>query len=119
MSRPNKPTCDGDCFHCQHDDCDSGTFAGGRRTPFEQEQSKIREEKKRAAREFERQRSAREREVSKKIQRVASEKHLEHAAVKIACTAPCRRSAVTGAARAGNRLTMREKRNPLAQTKRL
>lgn len=66
MSRPINPTCDGDCFHCQHDDCDSGTFAGGRRTPFEQEQSKIREEKKRAAREFERQRSAREREVSKK-----------------------------------------------------
>ena len=40
MSRPIKPTCDGDCFHCQHDDCDSGTFAGGRRTPFEKEQSK-------------------------------------------------------------------------------
>lgn len=29
MSKPINPTCDGDCFHCQHDDCDSGTFAGG------------------------------------------------------------------------------------------
>ena len=45
MSRPNKPTCDGDCLHCTHDDCDSGTFSGGRRTPFEREQSAIRQEK--------------------------------------------------------------------------
>lgn len=45
MSRPNNPTCDGDCLHCTHDDCDSGTFSGGRRTPFEREQSAIRQEK--------------------------------------------------------------------------
>ena len=43
MSRPNNPTCDGDCLHCTHDDCDSGTFSGGRRTPFEREQSAIRQ----------------------------------------------------------------------------
>ena len=42
MSKPSKPTCDGDCLHCTHDDCDSGTFSGGRRTPFEREQSAIR-----------------------------------------------------------------------------
>lgn len=45
MSRPINPTCDGDCLHCTHDDCDSGTFSGGRRTPFEREQSAIRQEK--------------------------------------------------------------------------
>ena len=44
MSRPINP-CDGDCLHCTHDDCDSSTFSGGRRTPFEREQSAIRQEK--------------------------------------------------------------------------
>ena len=50
MSKPSKPTCDGDCLHCTHDDCDSGTFSGGRRTPFEREQSAIRQEKAARAR---------------------------------------------------------------------
>ena len=53
MTWPIKPTCDGDCLHCTHDDCDSGTFSGGRRTPFEREQSSIRQEKAARIKEIE------------------------------------------------------------------
>lgn len=44
MSRPAE-ICNGDCFHCPLPDCTSKNYASGRSTPFEREQSAIRQEK--------------------------------------------------------------------------